>query len=281
MPDANTMERAIRSVLRVRFETRLRLLTVRSVRQLTPHMIRVSFSGDFTDFKTLGFDDHVKLFFPDPQTGALVLPQPNRLPAETGPRPIARDYTPRAFDTGVGDSGGELTIDFAMHTTGHAAGPATAWAMAAKPGDTLNLGGPRGSMLIPDAFDGYVMIGDDTALPAIGRRLEELPLGKPAFVVIEVDSPEDEIVFNTLADLTLRWVHRSAKRGPKSLSEALPGLFLPQNDVHTWVACEGSEAKLVRNQLVDDHGTNPAWLKASAYWRKGEAGAHGSVDDRA
>ena len=277
MSDANTMantqERAGRSILRVRFETKLRLLTVRSVRQLTPHMIRISFSGDFTDFKSLGFDDHVKLFFADPETGVLTLPQPNRLPSGDGPKPIARDYTPRAFDTVAG----ELTIDFALHK----AGPATAWALAAKPGDTLNLGGPRGSMLIPDAFDGYVMIGDDTALPAIGRRLEELPLGKPAFVVIEVEGPGDEIVFNTLADLTLRWVHRCAKRGPKRLSDALPGLFLPQNNVHTWVACEGSEARLVRNQLIDDHGANPAWLKASAYWRQGEAGAHGSIGDPA
>ena len=272
MSDANTLERSGRSILRVRFETKLRLLTVRSVRRLTPHMIRIAFSGDFTDFKSLGFDDHVKLFFADPETGVLTLPQPNRLPSVDGPKPIARDYTPRAFDSALG----ELTIDFAVHT----AGPATAWAMNAKPGDTLTLGGPRGSMLIPDAFDGYVMIGDDTALPAIGRRLEELPLGTPVVVIAEVDGPEDEVVFKTLADLSLHWVHRQAKRGPKTLNDAVRGHFLPQNDVHTWVACEGEQAKLIRQQLIDDHGVNPAWLKASAYWRRGEAGAHETLGDR-
>ena len=272
MSQANTIERSGRSILRVRYETRLRELSVRAARRLTPHMIRISFSGDFSDFKTLGFDDHIKLFFADPESGVLTLPQPNRLPAEGERQPIGRHYTPRAFDAKTG----ELTIDFAVHV----AGPATAWALAAKPGDTVHLGGPRGSMLIPDAFDGYVMIGDDTALPAIGRRLEELPLGTPAFVVIEVDGPQDEIVFNTLADVTLRWVHRSAKRGPTKLSEALHGLFLPQNDVHTWVACESSEAKAIRSQLIDDHGIEPAWLKVSAYWRRGEPGAHESIGDR-
>jgi NADPH-dependent ferric siderophore reductase len=270
MPDATTFEQAGRSILKVRYEPRLRLLTVRALRQLTPHMIRVSFSGDFSDFKTLGFDDHIKLFFPDTETGILTLPQASRLPGAGEPRPIGRHYTPRAFD------GSELTIDFALHT----AGPATAWAMAAKPGDTVHLGGPRGSMLIPDAFDGYVMIGDDTALPAIGRRLEELALGTPAFVVVEVDGPEDEIAFNTLADLTLHWVHRSARRGPNNLNDAVRGLFLPQTDVHTWVACEASQAKLIRDQLIDDHGADPAWLKASAYWRQGEAGAHEAIGDR-
>ena len=270
MPYATTtLEGTSRSILKVRYEPKLRLLTVRAVRQLTPHMIRISFSGDFSDFKTLGFDDHIKLFFPDPDTGVLTLPEANRLPADSGAKPIGRHYTPRAFD----GAAGELSIDFALHT----AGPATAWAMAARPGDTVHLGGPRGSMLIPDAFDGYVLIGDDTALPAIARRLEELPLGTPAFAVIEVDGPADEIVFNTLADLTLHWVHRSARRAPKTLNDAIRGLFLPQNDVHTWIACEGEQARLVREQLIADHGANPAWLKASAYWRRGEAGAHEAI----
>ncbi len=269
---ANTLERSGRSILRVRYEPKLRLLTVRAVRQLTPHMIRISFSGDFSDFKTLGFDDHIKLFFADPVTGIVTLPEPNRLPSGDGPKPIGRHYTPRSFDAGAG----ELVIDFALHT----AGPATAWALSAKPGDTLHLGGPRGSMLIPNAFDGYVMIGDDTALPAIGRRLEELPLGTPVVVIAEVEGPQDEIVFKTLADLTLHWVHRSAKRGPKSLNAAVHGHFLPQNDVHTWVACEGEQARLIRQQLIDDHGVKPAWLKASAYWRQGEAGAHETLGDK-
>lgn len=249
MPDATTMERSGRSLMRVRYEPKLRLLTVRAARRLAPNMIRISFSGDFSGFKTLGFDDHIKLLFPNPKTGL---------------EPIGRHYTPRAFDAAAG----ELTIDFALHTDG----PATTWARTAKPGDEVHIGGPRGSMLIPDAFDGYVLIGDDTALPAIGRRLEELSLGTPAFVVMEVDGPRDEIAFNTLADLTLHWVHRSARRGPRTLNDAVRGLFLPQNEVHTWVACEGGQAKLIRQQLIEDHGVNPAWLKAQAYWRRGEPG---------
>lgn len=264
-------DRSGRSNTRVRYEARLRQLTVHSIQRLTPHMIRIVFRGDFSGFQSLGFDDHVKLFFPDPVTGVLTLPVINGIAPIDAPKPIGRDYTPRAFDS----EAGELTIDFAVHM----AGPATAWALSARVSDTLHIGGPRGSTLIPAAFEGYVLIGDDTALPAIGRRLAELPLGTPVFAVVEVDGPDDQIAFATLADLTLIWVHRQAKHGPRTLNDAIRGLFLPQNDVHTWVACEASQAKLIREQLIDDHGINPAWLKASGYWRQGETGSHVRFDD--
>jgi len=110
-------------------------------------------------------------------------------------------------------------------------------------------------------FDGYVLIGDDRALAEIERRLYALPLGMPAYVVIEVTGQDAQTGFVTLADLTLHRVHRDARRGPKTLNEAIRGLFLPQNDVHVWVACEAEQARLIAEQLVDDHGVNPAWLE--------------------
>ena len=81
-----------------------------------------------------------------------------------------RDYTPRAFDA----AGNRLTIDFALHD----AGPATAWALNARPGETLLIGGPRGSTVVPDDFDFYLLAGDETALPSIGRRLESPASGR-------------------------------------------------------------------------------------------------------
>jgi len=40
-------------------------------------------------------------------------------------------------------------------------------------------------MIVPDIFDSYLLIGDETALPAIARRLEELPAGRTVLAVIE------------------------------------------------------------------------------------------------
>lgn len=44
----------------------------------------------------------------------------------------------------------------------------------------LHIAALRGSMVVPDMFDSYLPIGDETALPAIARRLEELPANRRA-----------------------------------------------------------------------------------------------------
>ena len=75
-----------------------------------------------------------------------------------------RDFTPRRFDSKTAT----LVIDFALHD----AGPATRWALGARAGDRLEIGGPKSSKVVPDDFDGYLLVGDESALPAIGRRVE-------------------------------------------------------------------------------------------------------------
>src|SRR3546814_10428922 len=94
-----------------------------------------------------------------------------------GARPVARDFTPRHFD----HARTELTIDVALH----AHGPATDWAATVTEGQEVGIGRPRGSMLIPDSFHTHLLIGDETALPAIVRRVEELPLSCRAIVLAE------------------------------------------------------------------------------------------------
>ena len=52
---------------RVRHEVRLRHLTVQHVQHLTPKMYRVALGGsELAGFTSMGFDDHVKVFFPQP-----------------------------------------------------------------------------------------------------------------------------------------------------------------------------------------------------------------------
>ena len=61
---------------------------------------------------------------------------------------------------------------------------------------------------IPLEFDWYLFIGDETALPAIGRRLEELPAGSHAVVIAEVEDAAEEQSFTSKAKLRIHWVHR-------------------------------------------------------------------------
>jgi NADPH-dependent ferric siderophore reductase len=267
-----------RTPQRVRHELRMRRLEVRSVESLTPHMLRVTLGGDDLEgFRSPGFDDHVKLFFPDPETGELSLPRigpegvSKPVPGEA-PR-LMRDYTPRQYDA----ASKTLVIDFAMHESG----PATQWARSAKPGDPLGVGGPRGSFVIPMNFDGYVLIGDDTALPAIARRLAELPAGALVFVFAEVDSPVDRLRFTSEADVVVEWIYREGTPAGQStaLIDALACATMPAGDVHAWVAAEAGVAKAVRRHLVEARGLNPKWVKAAAYWRRGDAAVHENLDD--
>ena len=114
------------------------MLTVTQVETIAAHMVRVTLSGDLEGFTSLGFDDHVKLFFPDGTKNA-----------EGAPNMLGRDFTPRRYDPAQDT----LEIDFAIHD----AGPATRWAAQAKPGDTLALGGPRGSFIIPTTYDWHLL----------------------------------------------------------------------------------------------------------------------------
>ena len=260
-----------RTPYRVRHELRFRRLAVRSVEPLTPHLQRVVLEGDdLAGFVSAGFDDHVKLVFPDPATGEVVAPTmtPEGIRWPDGQKPAMRDYTPRRYDP----KAGTLTIDFALHE----AGPATRWAAQARPGDVLGVGGPRGSMVIPMAFDGYLLAGDDTALPAIARRLEELPAGVRAVVLVEVDGPTDEIALPSAAQLQVCWLHRrgAAPGTTDLLLGALADTPMPPGDFHAWVACETGMAKRLRAALVGTHGARPAWTKAAGYWRLGSADSH-------
>lgn len=259
---------------RMRHPLRFRQLHVSQVERLTPHLVRVTLAGDDLEgFVSLGFDDHVKLFFPDPVTGGLAVPT---VGADgpvwpEGTRPTMRDYTPHHFDPVART----LQIDFALHQPG---GPATEWAAQAQVGQTLGVGGPRGSLIVPTGFDWHLLIGDDTALPAIARRLAELPASARAEVLIEVDGPADSIALPSAATLAVQWVHRSsAVAGALPLLDALRRTQMPTGVFHSWIGCESTQAKALRAYLTTECLANPQWIRASSYWRRGSADSHESL----
>ncbi|WP_085849788.1 SIP domain-containing protein [Pacificibacter marinus] len=236
-------------ITRHRFDTKRRALTVTKASYLTPHMIRTVLTGDdLDDFVSLSYDDHIKLFF---DQGA--------------DKPAMRDYTPRAYDT----KAKTLTLDFAIHE----AGPATDWAIQAQEGSELTIGGPRGSAVVAPIFDWYLLIGDETALPAIGRRVEELPEGVDVITLTSVPEVADEQVFETAAHHTAHWVHRpiADAADPAPVLDALKGLTLPKGKGFVWIATEAKVARAVRDHVTDELGHPMTQMKASGYWTSGKA----------
>ena len=259
------MNRLLPEVRRVRRDTRMRRVDVCRVTRVSPHIVSVTFTGpELADFASDGFDDHVKFVVPTPGQ-ALVLPVPTpdgpRMP-DGLPRPPMRDYTPRRFDAAAL----ELDIEFALHGDGLAA----TWAAQAAPGQQAGIGGPRGSFIVPTDFDTHLLVGDETALPAIARRLEELPAGVRAVVVLAVD-PADRRPLPSRADVTLHWV------APDALVDTVRALPRPDGLTYGWGGGEARAIGAVRQAMVEQLGVDPAYCRCAAYWKQGAVAHHESL----
>lgn len=242
-------------ITRHRFDIRRRTLTVRDKITLTPNMIRfVLASDELGDFESLAPDDHIKLFF---DTGS--------------DQPEARDYTPRAFDR----EARTLTLDFAVHE----AGPATQWAIDAQVGDPLAIAGPRGSAVVTPEFDWWLLIGDETALPAMGRWVEEMPAGTAVTTLGLVTDPAEEQQFTTRANHSARWLHRANPADPAPVLQAAAALDLPAGRGFVWIAAEAGVARALREHFQHQRQHPKEWLKAAGYWLKGQADAQEKLLD--
>ncbi|WP_429806852.1 siderophore-interacting protein [Ensifer sp. B1-9] len=233
---------------RVRHELRRRSLVVSGIERVTPGMLRITLSGeDLADFVSLGADDHIKVFVPGADG--------------TEER---RDYTPRRYD----NDARLLALDFALHE----AGPVTAWAMNARVGDRLEIGGPRGSAVVSGDFRRWLLIGDETALPAIGRRIEEMPAGHAVTSIAVVTGPDERQVFRSEAVLTCHWAYRPLDRAndPSALLSVVRSVAL-EPGTFVWIAAEAAVTRAIRSHFVEERGLPLSWIKASGYWVKGKA----------
>ena len=248
-------------VTRVRHETRRRDLTVARIESLAPAMRRVVLRGaELAGFTSLGFDDHVKLFFPGREAD--------------GGAPAMRDFTPRRYDA----ARGELWIDFFLHE----AGPATEWASQAAAGQPLTIAGPRGSFVIAtEGVDTHVLVGDETALPAIGRRLEELPAGTAAIVVLETAADAQAYPLASPARLEVHRITRPPGSTPTAdrIIDVLRGLAFSPACWFAWIATEAHVARRIRHYLTVERSIDKRRVKAAGYWRPGAAGVHERVSD--
>lgn len=233
-----------RRVQRVRHELKARPVQVARVERLGADIARITFTGEaLADFTSLSFDDHVKFILPAAGVDA---------------EPTRRDYTPRRFDR----ERRELLIDFVLH----ADGPAGAWALQATPGQSVVIGGPRGSMVIPTDYDWHLLVGDASALPAIGRRLEELPASARVHVIAHAAEP---MAWASAAAVEVQWVRR-----PEALVSATRALVLPDGIGFAWAAGEAGVMAQMRQVLLEEKQLPRACVKVAAYWKRGAADFH-------
>ncbi|QDL93611.1 siderophore-interacting protein [Paroceanicella profunda] len=236
-----------------------RVLTVLRTARITPHMIRVTLTGD----DLAGF--------PEGQNGAhckILIPQAGETEADFRTRlagtekPVIRTYTIRDFRAGAL----ELDIDFAVHGD---AGPANRWAQEAAPGALLGLLGPGSKKLTTWDADWYLLAADMTALPVISVALEEMPRDARGHAVIEVTSEDDIQEIDAPEGVAVTWklLPHPEERSTAQL-DFLEGLDWPEGRVRVGIAGESGTIVALRD-----------WLRAravpaedcyvSGYWKIG------------
>ncbi|MFJ2881441.1 siderophore-interacting protein [Streptomyces sp. NPDC086796] len=259
--------RAGRHAEKVGYPIGIRETEVVRVTTVGAGLLRVTLGGAGTEgFQAHSPDEHVKLIFPDPD-GTLRLPEPNGAML-SWPRPalVSREYTVRRYD----QAAGEIDIDVAAHD----GGLASDWARAARPGDIMHLAGPPGGLIVPHAYDRYLLAGDITALPAIARRLEELPRSAKGWAFVEVVDAAQEIELSAPEGVEVRWLHRGdlpAGTGD-ALERAVTAVTVPEGErVYVWVAGEAGQIKPLRRWARDELRLDRADHDITGYWKRGVA----------
>jgi NADPH-dependent ferric siderophore reductase len=221
-------------------------VTVAAKRQLTPRTVRVTLAGDAlrTLDPTPYTDRYVKLVMAEP--------------AEPEGRPVLRTYTVRAVRDG------EWDVDVVLHGDVGYGGP---WAAGVQPGQSVTFLGPGGGYAPDPAAAWHLLVGDDSALPAVAAALEAMPAGAVVRAFVEVASEADRQELATTADTRITWVVggglEDAVLDAHARGELPAGA--PQAFLHGEAGCVRTLRRWVRAEL----GVAPAQLSASGYWRRG------------
>ena len=226
-----------------------RRLSVTKSERLTPNMHRITLGGR-------GLTD-----FPKDQDGAYIK---FMLPTPEGQKPIVRTYTVRRQ---LKDA---VEVDFALHGSRQLSGPATSWALRAKIGDEVLVGGPGAAKPLPQGTGPFLLVGDMTALPAISVNLESTLQEAKGHVIILIRHEADKQALEMPVNMTIEWiVDGKLGANPELLAQAVRRLPEIQDFNYAWVACEFEAMKLLRQYLRSENDFGKERLYISSYWKRG------------
>jgi len=246
---------------RIRNALRFRCIHVATKTKVADRFWRIVFTGeDLKGFNSPGFDDHIKVFFPPTADTTLQLPtmDDDGIHWKDGLRPAARDYTPFDFD---GES--SLTIDFYLHESG----VASDWAAQAQTGDSLIIGGPRGSLLVPTDYAFQLYVCDETGLPAFQRRSRSIEAETlHLFAFTDEKTGRDYLADTGKANVAWLGSQQMTQAALPALTAALDKIAIPSHDAFIWLTGEGRVVKQLADYFTTQRGVDADLVRAVAYW---------------
>lgn len=239
-----------------------------AVEQLTPNLVEITLGG-LDEFTSLGADQFFLVMVPkegEPPLSADYSMADYRA-AEPEDQPHAAYYTVRRFDAPAG----RLTFWAVLH--GHEAGVGE-WAGRCEVGERIAIWGPREGMGLDHAADRYLLVADESGLPAVVVLLEEIPAGVPVHVVIEVRDGEDTMVLPRRGDAEVSWVHRgeAAPGTGTALLDEVRSLFeggsVSTDGLVVFGAGESRQMTGVRKYVRNEQKLPAPSVHCTGYWRR-------------
>jgi NADPH-dependent ferric siderophore reductase len=251
--------------------------------RLSPSLCRFTFGGAaVANMRTSAPDQRIKVFFPDAAGKAPALSADTWLAdyqaMSAADRPPRRTYTIRALRP----SDREVDIDFVLHGS---TGPASRWALAATPGERLQIVAPDGGFegdpggyewRPPRNLDRLLLLADETALPAAAGILEQLAsTNRPPLTEVHLEVPTvgDCLSLPTWPTLRLHWAVRQGSpcaAGDFLIDAArtaeVPAAAHPSAPASTLADVDVDRTILWETQAPPEDGAFYAWVA-------GEAGA--------
>lgn len=254
-------------------ERKMITLEVRRRELLTPGFACVTLGGPgVRDLAPGGADRAVRLFFTRERQGELRMPTASNeawmvqvMVMPKAVRPWVRNLTVRRLRA----ADLELDIEFALH----GASPMTSWVRRVRPGDPAGVFDLGTTYRLPEHARRRLLVGDESALPAILSILETDPRPLPTEVFVEVATAADIRPVPVPAGVHLHWLSRddeTLRPGARAL-DAVRERELPEGPLYVWTAGESRLATGVRRHLADDRGVPKRDISFHGYWRTGRS----------
>ncbi len=226
-------------------------ITVTFSQELTPRTRRITFEGPIIANSDRPAS-YLALYFTEPEDDWVA--------SGIGDPPAKRTYTPRY----VRPECRSMTIDFVLH--GH--GMATEWARTARAGDVIWAGNITGGYDVPADLEHLVLVGDDTAIPAIGTVLEAIPAQIRTTVIIEIVDEDDERDPSDTVACDPIWLHRGTDVTAvgEQMLNLVRSIAVPHG-AHWWIAGEREAVRSIRDHLIEVRHVPREHIAADAYWR--------------
>ena len=240
-------------------------LTVKRTERITPNMQRITFSGDgLQGFPLDTASAYLKIAFPIPEGRSTSLKGIAK--KILGRKSTAvRSYTVRKFEPQTN----ELEVDFVAHEH---SGIASTWALNASVGDKVEAGGPGPKKLLKQTGDWYLIVGDMSALPAIGANLAALPADAEGYALIEILDDADRQELDSPPGVEIRWlVNPDTEKSAEIILQEIRAIGSQAGECEAWVAGELGTVRAVRSYLKSELGMQRNQFYASSYWQFGQA----------